>query len=765
MNFELYDNLRSLVRNSFSQKSQTLVDKALDFASERLSGLSRYDGDPMLSHGVNVAQIVISDIGLGINSTVAAIIHDTIRITSKEGAKEGGKEGAKEGGKEGAKEGGKEGGENELVEVSTQIRELFGEEVLAIAMGLCNISQIKLKTESGQADDFRELIISQSTDPRVILIKLADRLEVMRNLDIFPAEKWHKKSWESLHLYAQIAHKLGLYSIKSELEDISLRYLESTAYKEIETKLSEGEDERKRFIEQFVVPIQKQLDNSGMTFHIKSRTKSIYSIWNKIYNNNIPFENIFDIFAIRIVIDCAKEMEKQQCWLAYSLVSDCYMPNPERLKDWITIPKSNGYESLHTTVAAGEGKWVEIQIRTERMDEVAERGIAAHWRYKGVNQGAQGSEMWLERLRELMDETTESIADRLDAKQSSDEIFVFTPNGDIRKMSEGATLLDFAFEIHSGLGCRCVGGRINSRSGSIREVLKSGDIVEILTQKSQTPKADWLNIVTTTKARNKIKSVLREEKAKEAQIGREELERKIKNWKINITIDDAVNHLCKEYKVRTGMQIYEMIALQKVDIAVIKEHLLRLVSGEAAEERRAAAAEIERTKLEKANQKAANSAAASSSNNDALLIEDGINNLDYKLGRCCNPIKGDEIFGFVTVSAGITIHRNDCPNAAKLRERYPYRVMEASWRSSSGGAFRVTIAVMFKDSNGVTNQITEVISRQLKLSIRNISITSRPDGIAAGTITVEVPSTGVVDTLIHSIMRVKGVTRVYRTNK
>ncbi|MFI3328670.1 MAG: RelA/SpoT family protein [Rikenellaceae bacterium] len=740
MNFERYDNLRNLVQASFSQKSQIIVDKALDFASERLSGLSRYDGNPMLSHGVNVAQIVISDIGLGINSTVAAILHDTIRLAAKGGEEE------------------------ELVEVSSQIRELFGDEVLAIAMGLCNISQIKFKTESQQADDFRELIISKSTDPRVILIKLADRLEVMRNLEIFPPKKWHKKSWESLHLYAQIAHKLGLYTIKSELEDISLRYLESAAYKDIQAKLSEGEDERKRFIEQFVVPIQKQLESSGMKFHIKSRTKSIYSIWNKIYNNNIPFENIFDIFAIRIVIDCPKELEKQQCWMAYSLVSDCYMPNPERLKDWITIPKSNGYESLHTTVAAGGGRWVEIQIRTERMDAVAECGIAAHWRYKGVNQGTQGSEMWLERLRELMDVTTESIADRLDAKQASDEIFIFTPNGDIRKMSEGATLLDFAFEIHSGLGCTCVGGRINSRSGSIREVLKSGDIVEILTQKNQTPKADWLNIVTTTKARNKIKSVLREEKAKEAQIGREELERKIKNWKINVTIDDAVNHLCKEYKVRTGMQIYEMIALQKVDLAAIKEQLLRLVSGEAAEERRAAAAEVEKTKLEKANIKAA-ATTATANNNDALQIEDGINNLDYKLGRCCNPIKGDEIFGFVTVSAGITIHRNDCPNACKLRERYPYRVMEASWRSSSTGAFRVTIAVMFKDSNGVTNQITEVISRQLKLSIRNIAITSRPDGIAAGTITIEVPSTGVVDTLIHSIMRVKGVTRVYRTNK
>ncbi len=448
--------------------------------------------------------------------------------------------------------------------------------------------------------------------------------------------------------------------------------------------------------------------------------------------------------------------------MAYSLVSDCYTPNTERLKDWITIPKSNGYESLHTTVAAGGGRWVEIQIRTERMDAVAERGVAAHWRYKGVNQGAQGAERWLERLRELMDETTMSIADRFDAAPASDEIFVFTPNGDIRKLHEGATLLDFAFDIHSNVGATCVGGRINGHSSSIREPLKRGDIVEILTQKNQTPKADWLNIVVTSKARTKIKSILREQRAKSAQIGREELERKLKNWKLTISIDEAVAYLGKEFKVRTGIQFYEMIAMGKVELGTIKEMLTRLISGEVEEQRRAAAAENERIKQERAIKRVDTS--ASSSSGDALVIEEGINNLDYKLGRCCNPIKGDEIFGFVTVSSGVTIHRNDCPNASRLRDMYPYRVMEAAWKSNSTGAFRVTIAVVMRDLNGVTNQITEVISKGLKLVIRNIAITSRPDGIAAGTITIEVPSTGVIDTLIHSILKVKGVTRVYRTN-
>ncbi|MFI3248652.1 MAG: RelA/SpoT family protein [Rikenellaceae bacterium] len=738
MKIERYDNLRGLVRNNFSESSQSLVDKALEFASERLSGLSRYDGTPMLTHGVNVAQIVIKEMGLGINSTLATIIHDTIRLAYNPTDA------------------------TELNILSDQIREMFGEEALGIAVGLSNISQIKLKTESEQADKFRELIISYSADPRVILIKLADRLEVMRSLEIFPEKKWHKKSWESLNLYAQIAHKLGLYAIKSELEDLAIKYLEPKEYNHIVAKLAEGEAERKAFIEKFVIPIKERLDASGINYHLKSRTKSIYSIWNKMHNQKIPFEGIYDIFAIRIVIDCAKEFEKQQCWMAYSLVSDCYIPNTERLKDWITIPKSNGYESLHTTVAAGKGRWVEIQIRTERMDAVAERGIAAHWRYKGVNQAAQGAEEWLGRLRELLDATTQSIADRFDAKPANDEIFIFTPNGDIRKLPEGATLLDFAFDIHSNIGCTCVGGRINGHSGSIREVLQSGDIVEVLTQKNQKPKSDWINFVSTSKARTKIKSFLREEKAKSAQIGREELERKIKNWKIALTMEEAVAYLCKELKVRTGTQVYEMIALQKIDIAVVKEMLQRLVSGEADEQRRAAAAEIERQKLEKTNSKIAATAAKS---DDALTIDDSIGKLDYKLARCCNPIKGDEVFGFVTVSSGITIHRSDCPNAKKLREDYPYRIMEAKWKSNTTGAFRVTIAIVEKDQNGVTNQITEVISKELKLSIRSIAITSRPDGTAAGTITVEVPSVGVVDTLIHSILRVKGVIRAYRTNK
>ncbi|MFI3291963.1 MAG: RelA/SpoT family protein [Rikenellaceae bacterium] len=734
-----YDNLRGLVEKNFSVESQTLVDKALEFAAERLSGLSRYDGSPMLNHAVNVAYIVIQEVGLGRNSTLATILHDTIRIAHKKASEE------------------------EFLELSQQIRTTFGEEVLGIAMGLSSISEIKLNTESEQAESFKELIISYSADPRVILIKLADRLEVMRCLNIFPADKWQKKSWESLNLYAQIAHKLGLYRIKSELEDLALKYLDPEGYNELVKKLRDGEAERLAFIAKFIEPITNKLDATGIKYHVKSRTKTIFSIWNKIRNNNVPFEGIYDIFAIRIIIECPEEEEKKQCWVAYSVVSDCYTPNPERLKDWITIPKSNGYESLHTTVASGDGRWVEIQIRTERMDLVAERGIAAHWRYKGLDQGAQSSEMWLSRLRELMEDTTESIADRFDAKPTSSEIFVFTPNGDIRKLRKGATVLDFAFDIHSNIGATCVGARINERAVSIREELSSGDVVEIQTQKNQSPKADWLNIAVTSKARNRIKSYLREAEAKSAKIGREELERKIKNWKLSITIDDAVAFLCKHHKVRTGMEFYELVANQMVDMILIKDLLTRYISGEIDDERRAAAAEIERQKLEnKVNREAY---APKKANEDALYINGSLSNIDYKLAKCCNPIKGDEVFGFVTISSGVTIHRNDCPNAKRLKEQYPYRVMEAQWRAQAGGAFKVSIAIVAKDTPGVMNQITEVLSRELKLNIRSFSFSSKGDGMAGGVVELEVSSVGIVDTVTHSILRVKGVLKAYHTAK
>ncbi len=730
---ERVELLRARIAELFSATTQQLTDRALDFVSQWLAGRTRYDGSPLLEHSLAVAEIVISEVGLGRNSTLAAILHDVVRIAHKELSDE------------------------EFSALVEQITSDYGKEVAGITLGLNDISTLKVKTSKEQASNFRDLIVTYSEDPRVVLIKLADRLEVMRSLEIFPKEKHRKKAWESMNLYAQIAHKLGLYNLKSELEDLALKYLEPQDYDHICRKLSESEIERLAFIARFLEPITERLDRQGINYHIKSRTKSIFSIWNKMRKQHVPFEGVYDIFALRIIIDCPPEDEKRLCWTAYSIISDCYQPNPERMRDWISIPKSNGYESLHTTVSAGEGRWVEIQIRTERMDAVAERGIAAHWRYKGVNQGAQTSEMWLSRLRELLEEKGGAIAERFDAKPVSKELFVFTPNGDIRKLPEGATILDFAFDIHTSLGATCSGGRINGRAVSIRELLHNGDIVEIMTQKNQTPKADWLNFVVTTKARSRIKAYLREEQTKHARMGREELERKLKNWKIEKTIDESVAYLCKYFKLRTGTELYALIATQKIEIGSLKEILIHWLSGAADEERRQAAAEQEAEKLRATGRKE-----SSTSKSDALIIDEGINKIEYKLAKCCNPIKGDEVFGFITIGTGITIHRMDCPNAKRLRENFPYRVIEARWRESVDGAFRVTIAIVAKSEAGIANQITEIVSHELHLNIRSMTLNSRGDGIAHGTISVEVPSTGVVDTLIHSICRIKGIQRVYR---
>ena len=731
-----YSDFRKLIATHYSVTTQEMVDKAILFAWQRMQNITRYDNSPMLDHDIGVARIVVEEIGLGRNSTVAAIIHDVVRIAVQEHPEE-------------------------VEALTAEISREFGEEVLGISLALSKISNIKLKRSKEQASDFRDMIVSYSEDPRVILIKLADRLEVMRTLDIFPEKKRLSKSWESLNLYAEIAHKLGLYSIKSGLEDLSLKYIEPEAYNDIVHQLQESESERMAFIEEFLAPVRKLLDADGIKYHIKSRTKSVFSIYQKMKKQKVDFKGVYDIFALRIIIDCPPESEKRLCWTVFSHVTSLYVPNPKRMRDWISIPKSNGYESLHATVMTSEGRWVEVQIRTERMDEVAERGIAAHWRYKGVRQGGMGAEEWLGRLRELLENTTsESIAHRFEAKPSAGEIFVFTPTGDIRKLPEGATVLDFAFDIHTSLGAICVGGKVGGRVVPIKEQLKNGDICEVLTRKDQTPKADWLNFCVTQRARNKIRAYLREERQKYARLGREELERKIKNWKIDVSIDDSVSYLCKHFKIKRGNELYVAIADQKIEISQIKDILNHWLSGQAEEERRQAAASVEERKLKLREEREEQTPRKS----DALVIDEHINNIEYKLGRCCNPIKGDDIFGFVTINAGITIHRSDCPNARRMRERYPYRVMEARWREGAEGAFRITVGISSVDIAGLATTIMDVASKELKLAVRSINYKPKGDGTATAQLCVEVSSVGVVDMLLHSLRRIKGIKHVYRMN-
>ena len=706
--------------SQFSEHSVGLIERALGMATEALEGRVRYNGAPLVEHSIATARIVACEIGLGRNSVVAALLHDAARM--------------------------------ELVSLA-EINTLFGEAPVGIILGMNDISSIRTKTDKDQIDDFRDLIISYSADPRVILLKLADRLEVMRNIDIFPADKQMRKSWESMNLYAQIAHKLGLYNIKSELEEISFAHIEPKAYAEIKQKLAESAERREALIADTLAPIEKKMKESGIRYHLKSRTKSVYSIWRKMQKQKVPFEEVFDIFAIRIIIECEREQEKMLCWNVYSIVTDFYTPNPNRMRDWISIPKSNGYESLHATVSAF-GEWVEIQIRTERMDEVAERGIAAHWRYKGVGGGSISHEEWLARLREIMEESDDKsgLCNRLDAYATNREVFVFTPKGDIRKLPEGATVLDFAFDIHTSVGAGCVGAKIGDRNVSIKEPLKNGDIVTILTSKNQKPKSDWLSVVVTSKARSRIKAYLREEESKLARLGREELERKLKNWKLTISIDDAVAVLCKHYKVRTGMEFYGRIVDEKVDMVEVKEIISRHLSGEEAPQAPTTIKPISQPKEE-------------SRSSEELVLGDEVHGLEWHTARCCNPIFGDEVFGFTTITKGVTIHRTDCPNARRLHEQYPYRIIAARWKGEqSKGRFIASIRVVADDRGGLLNQITETVGA-LGISIRSIALAPMRDNQLGGTINVEVPSSSVADMVTYAIQRLDGVKRAYRVNK
>lgn len=710
----IYKEFLTVCRKTFSDASNVAIKSALRIAYDLLKGKVRYDNTPLILHSVEVAMIVIKEIGLGKNSTVATILHDVYRL--------------------------------KLVDREV-IRSEFGDKCVELLDGMNNISQVDPKTSTLQVDNFKELIVSYSTDPRVLLIKIADRLEVMRSLDMFPAQKQTKKSWETLNLYAPIAHKLGLYSIKSQMEDLSLKHLEPQDYKLIVRKLAESEAERLAFIEVFKKPIVERLDSLGIKYKLKSRTKSVYSIWRKMKKQKVDFEGVYDIFAIRIVIDSEVEKEKMHCWTVFSVVTDLYTSNTERMRDWISIPKSNGYESLHATVVTKQGRWVEVQIRTERMDEVAEKGVAAHWRYKG-EKGAN-TDSWLDRLRSVVETSSDGIKEEFDFSITSGEIFVFTPMGDIKKLPQGATLLDFAFEIHTNIGSKCVGGKVNGKSVPIKEKLNSGDIVEIITSKGQRPKADWVNYVITNRAKSKIKAILREDVAQAANLGREELERKIKNWKLNIQLEQAVNFLTKRFKVKTGNEVYAIIASGEVSMLEIKDLLISFINKEIT-------ATIPAPRNDKSK-----SDELKGKDDDALIVDQNIKGMAYKMGKCCNPIFGDDIFAFVTIHTGITVHRSDCPNALRLTQQYPYRVMDAKWRKSVGSNFLCNIGIVANDRQGLANDVMDVVGKQLKINIRNINFIT-VSGSVEGKLSIEVGSVGQIDMIIAHLKRIQGVLKVFR---
>ena len=637
---------------------------------------------------------------------------------------------------------------------TTLARKDFGEGVATILQGLVRVQELYSKTPIVESENFRNLLLSFAEDMRVVLIMIADRVCLMRQIRDTPnKEAQHEVAEEASYLYAPLAHKLGLYQLKSELEDLSLKYLEHDAYYLIKEKLNATKRSRDAYIERFIGPVSKHLTEAGLKFHIKGRTKSIHSIWQKMKKQKCGVDGIYDLFAIRIILDSPLEKEKMQCWQAYSIVTDMYQPNPKRLRDWISVPKSNGYECLHITVLGPEQKWVEVQIRTERMDEVAEHGLAAHWRYKGVKADGGGMEEWLASIRTALEAGDNlEVMDQFKLDLYEDEVYAFTPKGDLLKFPKGATVLDFAYHIHSRVGDTCVGGKVNGKNVSFRTPLHSGDTVEILTASNQTPKPEWLRILVTSRARAKLRLSLKETRQKQGLYAKELLERRLKNKKLDY--DEAtVAHLIRKMGFKEQSDFYHQIAEGRLDPTRVLDEYQALVDQSQVKEREAESAE---------NFEYAHPATTEAKkNDDVLIIDKSLKGIDFSLARCCHPIYGDKVFGFVTVNGGIKIHRADCPNAAEMQRRFGYRIVRAQWSGTGSSHYDITLRVIGNDDIGIVSNITNIISKDEKIVMRSINIDSH-DGLFSGNLVVQLDDKSKLNLLIKKLRTVKGVKQVIR---
>lgn len=637
---------------------------------------------------------------------------------------------------------------------TTLARKDFGEGVATILQGLVRVQELYSKTPIVESENFRNLLLSFAEDMRVVLIMIADRVCLMRQIRDTPnKEAQHEVAEEASYLYAPLAHKLGLYQLKSELEDLSLKYLEHDAYYLIKEKLNATKRSRDAYIERFIGPVSKHLTEAGLKFHIKGRTKSIHSIWQKMKKQKCGVDGIYDLFAIRIILDSPLEKEKMQCWQAYSIVTDMYQPNPKRLRDWISVPKSNGYECLHITVLGPEQKWVEVQIRTERMDEVAEHGLAAHWRYKGVKADGGGMEEWLASIRTALEAGDNlEVMDQFKLDLYEDEVYAFTPKGDLLKFPKGATVLDFAYHIHSRVGDTCVGGKVNGKNVSFRTPLHSGDTVEILTASNQTPKLEWLRILVTSRARAKLRLSLKETRQKQGLYAKELLERRLKNKKLDY--DEAtVAHLIRKMGFKEQSDFYHQIAEGRLDPTRVLDEYQALVDQSQVKEREAESAE---------NFEYAHPATTEAKkNDDVLIIDKSLKGIDFSLARCCHPIYGDKVFGFVTVNGGIKIHRADCPNAAEMQRRFGYRIVRAQWSGKGSSHYDITLRVIGNDDIGIVSNITNIISKDEKIVMRSINIDSH-DGLFSGNLVVQLDDKSKLNLLIKKLRTVKGVKQVIR---
>ncbi len=712
-----YRGLLRSCKNNLNSIDIPLVRKAFKEIVELYKTKKDLGGDPYYLHFINVAKICAEEIGLGGSSVAAALLHDTIN--------------------------------DKLLNI-IDIEKRYNLSISRIVDGLSKISKLDPKNPTEQAENFRELILTLSTDARVILIKLAERLDVMRSLGTLPKEQQLKISWETFHLYAPLAHRLGLYRLKSEMEDLAMKYTNPQEYNLILKKLRNTTTRRNKFIKEFIAPIEEELKKRRFEFEIKGRPKTVHSIWKKMQKQGVAFDKVYDVFAIRVILYSSSEREKSDCWQVFSLITDSWTPNPERLRDWISVPKSNGYESLHTTVVGPEGKWVEVQIRSRRMDEIAEKGLAAHWKYKGIKQD-RGLDQWVSKVREILETpmtAPEDLVDQFQLNLYQKEIFAFTPNGDLRKFPFGATVLDFAFDIHSNIGCKCIGAKVNGRNVPIKQMLNNGDVVEIITSKNQKPKTDWLKIVVTGKAKGKIKQSLREERNKQLTVGKEMLFRRFKNWKVADT-DKAIKQLQKYLKLKNSAELFEVISSERVNLSDLKSVL---VQPEKNETLQADTVSSKKQIVEKTEDQTF----------DYLIIDEKLVNIDYKLAKCCKPIFGDDIFGFVTIKEGIKIHRVNCPNASQLHQRYGYRIVKAKWKETKAlTSFQTTIKVTGFDELGMVNKISEVISKDLKVNMRAFTITSE-NGMFEGKIQIFVSDTKNLDMLLYKLTKIKGVQRAVR---
>ncbi len=637
-----------------------------------------------------------------------------------------------------------------------RVKTLFGDDIARVVHGLLHVAPLYKKQAAVENENFHRLLLTFAEDVRVILIMTADRLALMRAINHHPNEKFVREiASESRYLYAPLAHKLGLYAIKTELEDTSLKYLNRKVFTRIANRLNETKKERDRYVEDFIKPIKEKLDEEGLNYEIKGRTKSINSIWQKMQKQDVDLSGIYDLFAIRVIIDAEPKDEKRTCWLAFSLITDIYKSNPSRFKDWITIPKSNGYESLHTTVYGPGNKWVEVQIRTRRMDETAERGVAAHWRYKGIKSDGD-VDKWMNEVREMLEASGQegqmNLMRNMDTNLYNNEVFVFTPKGDLFRLPQGATILDFAFHIHSRVGCTCMGGKVDGKNQKINYRLKSGDTVEIITSSTQTPRLDWLNIAVTSRARNKIKNAINERRARQAQLARETLQRRFKNRKIEP--DDAIlARLIKKMGHKTTTEFYAAIQEGEIDVNTVVEQYEAIVAKQ--NEATATRGTAEEFVLQQPTEH------KEAFNDDILVIGEGVKGINYKLAKCCNPIFGDRVEGFIASDGAIKIHRTDCKNLRHLKERYPYRIIRTRWTGKAGSQFVVTLHVLGKDDLGIVTSITSVINKTDNCLLRSISVQAE-GGLFEGYITVNISHIDLLDDLTKKILNVKGVKEVTR---